>query len=336
MKHFISAIVVVLVLTALMIFALTNLPLLPQAASLQAGPIDRLFNLHFFLIAFLFSLIIGLMLYSVVVFRRRPGDESDGDHIEGNTRLEVAWTLAPLALVVFFSYLGSVALAEVERPDPRPLEVNIIASQWSWRFEYPGTEVISNELVLPVNQQARFKMRSNDVIHSFWVPEFRVKQDILPGRQNMVRELRVTPSELGEYKLRCAEMCGELHARMEAPVRVVSRQDFDLWLTETAAMVPEEPVDRGRLWARQNGCLECHSTDGTTIIGPTWRGLFMHEVVLDDGTIVIADEAYLYESITHPSAKLVRGFPNIMPDLSEQMTEEQIQEIILYIQSLAQ
>jgi cytochrome c oxidase subunit II len=336
MKHFISAVVLVLVLTGVMVLLLTNLPLLPQAASLQSGPIDDLFQLHFFLIAFLFSLIVGFMIYSLIAFRRRPGDDTDAVHIEGNTRLEVAWTLAPLAAVIFFSYLGAVALAEVERPEPRPLEVNVVASQWSWRFEYPASDVVSDELVLPINQQVRFKMRSNDVIHSFWVPEFRVKQDILPGGGDKVRELRVTPTEVGSFTLRCAEMCGELHARMEAPVRVVSAQEFDAWLVETAAMIPEDPVDRGRHWARVNGCLECHSTDGTRIIGPSWANLYMHDVLLEDGSTVIADEAYLYESITNPSAKIVRGYPNIMPNLSDQLTEEQIQEIILYIQSLSQ
>jgi cytochrome c oxidase subunit II len=336
MKHIVFAIVLVLALTAVMVFALTSLPLLPQAASLQSGPIDDLFNLHFILIAFLFSLIVGFMVYSLVVFRRRPGDDTDAIHIEGNSRLEVAWTLAPLATVIAISYVGAVTLADIERPDPRPLEVNVVASQWSWRFEYPAYEVVSNELVLPINQQVRFRMRSNDVIHSFWVPEFRVKQDILPGGTRMMRELRVTPSEVGDFKLRCAEMCGELHARMEAPVRVVSADNFNGWVSEMAAMVPEDPADRGRLWARQNGCLECHSSDGTTIIGPTWLNLYLHDVVLEDGSTVVADEAYLYESITNPSARIVKGFPNIMPNLTEQMTEDQIQEIILYIKSLSQ
>lgn len=336
MKHLLSAVVLVIVLSVVMVLTFTQLPLLPAAASLQAQPIDQLFNLHFVLIGVLFSLIVGFMLYSIIVFRRKPGDDSDAEHIEGNTRLEVLWTLAPLAAVIYFSYLGAVALGEVERPDPRPLEVDIVASQWAWRFEYPASQLISNELVLPVNQQVRFRMVSNDVIHSFWVPEFRVKQDILPRGNNMTRELRVTPSEVGEYTLRCAEMCGELHARMEAPVRVVSTNEFAAWLEETAAMVPEDPIDRGQYWTRQFGCTACHSVDGTRIIGPSWRGVYGHEVQLQDGSVVIADEAYLYESITDPSAKIVAGYQNLMPNLSDQMTEEQIQEIIEYLKTLSE
>jgi cytochrome c oxidase subunit II len=335
MKHFFIAVGLVIVLTVIMLVFFSQVPLLPEAASLQAAPIDWLFKFHFIVIAVLFSLIVGFMIYSIIVFRRRAGDESDGDHIESNTNLEIIWTLAPLAFVIFVAYLGAVILGEVESPDPRPLNVNVIASQWSWRFEYPESLVTSNELVLPVNQQVRLRMISTDVIHSFWVPEFRVKQDILPGGENMTRELRITPSQEGEYVLRCAEMCGQLHANMLAPVIVVTEPEFETWLVEQAAAVPEDPIDRGRLWSQQFGCLACHSTDGTTLIGPTWQDLYMHEVELDDGQVVIADEAYLLESILDPGAKVVAGFPNIMPDLSDQLSDEQIADIIEFIKSLS-
>jgi cytochrome c oxidase subunit II len=290
--------------------------------------------LHFRIIAFLFALIVGLMLYSILVFRRRPGDESDADHVEGNTKLEVLWTILPLAVVIYVSYLGAVILGDITRPDPRALEVRVIASQWSWRFEYPEWQLTTNELVLPANKQVVLKMISTDVIHSFWVPEFRVKQDILPGGEDMVRELRVTPNLEGEYTLRCAEMCGRLHANMEAPVRVLSQASFDDWVTDQSQAVPEDPIERGRFWAQQYGCLACHSTDGSPLIGPTWQNVYMHEVPLEDGTTVIADEAYLYESIVDPGAKIVQGFPNIMPNLADAMTEEQITEIIEFIKTL--
>lgn len=335
MKHFIFAAALVMVITVVGVLGLERAQLLPVAASAQAGPIDQLFGLHFRIIAFLFALIVGLMLYSIVVFRRRPGDDSDADHIEGSTNLEVLWTIVPLAVVIYVSYLGAVILGDVTRPDPRPLEVRVIASQWSWRFEYPEWQVTTNELVLPANKQVLLKMVSTDVIHSFWIPEFRVKQDILPGGENMVRELRVTPNLEGEFTLRCAEMCGRLHANMEAPVIVLSPAAFDDWVTEQSQSVPEDPIERGRFWSQQFGCLACHSTDGTPLIGPTWQGLYMHEVPLEDGTTVIADEEYLYESIIDPGAKIVRGFPNIMPaNIAEDMTEEQITEVIEFIKTL--
>jgi cytochrome c oxidase subunit II len=335
MKHFIFAAALVLVITVVGVLGLDRVQLLPVAASAQAGPIDQLFGLHFRIIAFLFALIVGLMLYSIIFFRRRPGDDSDADHIEGSTNLEVLWTIVPLAVVIYVSYLGAVILGDVTRPDPRPLEVRVTASQWSWRFEYPEQQLISNELVLPANKQALLRMVSTDVIHSFWIPEFRVKQDILPGGEDMVRELRVTPNLEGEYTLRCAEMCGRLHANMEAPVRVLSQTAFDDWVTEQAQAVPEDPIDRGRFWAQQFGCLACHSTDGTPLIGPTWQGVYMHEVTLEDGTTVIADEEYLYESIVDPEVKIVQGFANIMPpNIADDMTEEQITEVIEFIKTL--
>jgi cytochrome c oxidase subunit II len=335
MRHFFFAAALVMVITVVGVLGLERVQLLPVAASAQAGPIDQLFTLHFRIIAFLFALIVGLMLYSIVVFRRRPGDDSDGEHIEGNTKLEVLWTIVPLAVVIYVSYLGAVILGEVTRPDPRPLEVRVIASQWSWRFEYPEWQLTTNELVLPVNKQVLLKMVSTDVIHSFWIPEFRVKQDILPGGEDKVRELRVTPNLEGEYVLRCAEMCGRLHANMEAPVVVLSQANFDSWVMEQSQAVPEDPVERGRFWAQQFGCLACHSTDGTPLIGPTWQGVYMHEVALEDGTTVIADEEYLYESIVNPGAKIVQGFPNIMPaNIADDMTEEQIAEVIEFIKTL--
>jgi cytochrome c oxidase subunit 2 len=335
MKHFVSAALLVVVLTVAGLLALDRAQLLPVAASAQAGPIDQLFGLHFRIIAFLFALIVGLMLYSILVFRRRSGDDTDAEHIEGNTKLEVFWTVIPLGVVIYVAYLGAMILGDVTRPDPRALEVKVIASQWSWRFEYPQWGLVSSELVLPSNKQAVLKMISTDVIHSFWVPEFRVKQDILPGGDEMVRELRVTPNLEGEYKLRCAELCGTLHANMEAPVKVLAQTDFDAWVEEQSQVVPENPIDRGRYWAEQYGCLACHSTDGSPLIGPTWQGVYMHEVLMEDGSTVMADEAYLYESIVNPGDQIVSGFANLMPAaIAEGMTEEQIDEVIEFIKSL--
>jgi cytochrome c oxidase subunit 2 len=335
MKHFVSAVVLVMVLAVVGILAVDRAQLLPVAASAQAGPIDELFGLHFRIIAFLFALIVGLMLYSIFVFRRKGGDDTDAEHIEGNTKLEVFWTLIPLGVVIYVAYLGAAILGDVTRPDPRALEVKVIASQWSWRFEYPDWGLVSSELVLPSNKQAILKMISTDVIHSFWVPEFRVKQDILPGGDDMVRELRVTPNLEGEYKVRCAELCGTLHANMEAPVKVMALADFEAWVEEQSQVVPEDPIDRGRYWAQQYGCLACHSIDGSPLIGPTWQGVYMHEVLLEDGTTVMADETYLYESIVNPGAQIVSGFANLMPAaIAAEMTDEQITEVIEFIKSL--
>jgi cytochrome c oxidase subunit 2 len=333
MKHLVAVAVLVVIVTVLASMFLGSIDLLPVSASAQAVPIDNLFAKHVQVISFLFALIVVFLVYSVIVFRRKPGETGDGDHFEGHTGLEVLWTLAPLAIVLYFSYLGAQALAETRRVDPQALEVNVIASQWSWRFEYPEYGVTSVTLNLPVDRQVLLKLTSTDVIHSFWVPEFRVKQDALPGK-TMVKELRITPTLVGEYKVRCAELCGTSHAYMESPVIVMEQADFDAWLGERAGPVTSDPVERGRQWAEQFGCVGCHTIDGTVVVAPSWKGLYGKQETLSDGTTVTVDDAYLIESIQEPGAKIVNGFTNIMPDLSDQLTDEQIADLIAYIRSL--
>ena len=336
MKHLIIAGILVIAVTALLVFGLSQARLLPIQASAQARPIDDLFRLEFIVIAFLFALIVVFMLYSVIVFRRKPGDTSDAAHIEGNTKLEVAWTVAPLATVLFFAYLGGQSLAETIRPDPQALEIKVIGQQWSWRFEYPRQGIVSDTLMMPVNKQAVLKLSSNDVIHSFWVPEFRVKQDALPGGDEFVRDLRITPTIEGEYKVRCAELCGLQHATMLAPVKVISQEDFDDWVT-SETQISDDPVVRGQQYVQQYGCLACHSVDGSVLVGPSWQGVYGSQEIMTDGSAMTVDDDYLYESIVDPDAMIVEGFPpSVMPaNFAEQLSEEQILDIIAFIQSLA-
>jgi len=335
MKHLIIAGVLVLVVTGGLILGLENVQLLPVQASAQAEPIDSMFGLEFKIIAFLFALIVVLMIYAILFFRRKKGDTTDAKHIEGNTKLEVFWTLIPLLTVLMLAYLGGQSLAATLEQEPRPVQVDVIGQQWSWRFQYPETGVISNELVLPVNKQAVLHLRSADVIHSFWVPEFRVKQDALPGDDKFVRDIYITPNEIGQYTLRCAELCGEQHTTMLADVRVLSEDDFLNWLSEEAG-VPNDPVVRGQLWYERYGCVSCHSLDGTPNVGPTWSGLFGSENTLTTGEVVTADESYLKESIIDPNAKIVQGFSaGVMPqNFGQELTPDQISDIIAFIESL--
>ena len=267
--------------------------------------------------SFLFSLIMVLMLYSVVVFRRKPGDEEDGPHVHGNTTLEITWTVVPLFAVVGFGIWGTAMLIDITRASPQELNIDVTAQQWAWSFAYPDNgDFWSAELVLPVDTPIALNMTSKDVLHNFWVVEFRVKQDVVPGR---TVTLRVTPIEEGEFKVRCAEICGLQHAKMLANVRVVSQEEFDAWVAEKMAapkFAEMTPEDRGAYWhsAEGFGCVSCHSVDGTPGAGPTWAGLYGHEVTLADGTVVTADDAYIRESIMSPNAKVVEGFqPNLMP-----------------------
>lgn len=335
MKHFIIAGILVVLVAAGLIIGLENVQLFPVQASVQAEPIDRMFDLEFKIIAFLFALIVVLMIYAIIFFRRKKGDTSDARHIEGNTKLEITWTLIPLITVLFLAYLGGQSLAATLEQEPRPIQIDVTGQQWSWRFQYPETGVISNELVLPVNKQAVLHLRSADVIHSFWVPEFRVKQDALPGDDKFVRDIYITPKEVGEYKLRCAELCGEQHSKMLADVRVLSEDDFLNWLADEAG-VPNDPIARGQLWYERYGCVTCHSLDGTPNVGPTWSGLYESERTLTTGEVVIADVDYLKESIIAPNNKIVQGFTvGVMPqNFGQEMTPDQINDIIAFIETL--
>lgn len=332
MKHAIGAFVFVVVIGALAWITLRPEALLPAQASAQAIPIDALFNLHFKTIAVLFGLIMGIMLYSIIFFRRKPGDESDGAYFKSNNSLEIAWTVVPLGVVLAFAFIGAKTLAQTERVDPQSLEVKVTALQWSWRFEYPAYNIISNELILPLNQQVLLRMTSLDVIHSFWVPEFRVKQDIVPGQENT---LRITPNKKGSYTLVCAEICGTRHAYMTAKVTVYSPSAFKLWITQQQAASSDDPVVRGNSLFSQYGCNGCHSTDGSKVVGPSFKGIYGQPVQLSDGASVTTDDAYLKDSILNPARQLVMGYPNAMPaNYGSQLTDSQIADLIAFIKSL--
>lgn len=334
MRHFVIVGLLTIVLSVVVYFLLTSAGLIPTPASTQALIYESQARLQVALISFLFSLIVSFMGYSIVVFRQKPGETGDGPHIKGSTRLEIVWTILPLALVIYLSFIGSQALGEMIRPEPQALEVKVIGFQWSWLFEYPEYGIQSPTLYLPVDRQVRLLMTSRDVIHSFWVPEFGTKQDVLPGA-NLVKELRITPNRIGDYKVRCAEMCGGAHAYMESPVKVVSQQDYNAWIEEQLKASNASPAERGQR-VSANNCLSCHSIDGSKMLGPTWQGLYGSEVQLADGSKVIADEAYILESIVDPNAKIHQGYPpGVMPaTYTTLLTEQQINDIVEFIKTL--
>jgi cytochrome c oxidase subunit II len=334
MRHFVIVGTLVALFTVIIYVLLSTSGLLPIEAAQQAVVIDEMFQLHYALISFLFSLIMVFMVYSFVVFRRKPGEQGDGRFFKGNTRLEIVWTIIPLIIVITVAYIGSLNLAAVRKVDPTAMEVKVTAFQWGWKFDYPQYGITTNKLYLPVDKQVVLQMTSLDVIHSFWVPEFRVKQDVLPGA-NLVKELRVTPIVIGDYKVRCAELCGGAHATMESPVLVVSQADFDAWIAQELASNTANPAERGQKTAEIQ-CKACHTFDGTAgPLAPTWKGMFGSKVELADGSTVTADEAYLKDSITNPAAQMVKGYQNIMPQTYKTtLSDQQINDIIEFMKTL--
>lgn len=333
MKHYVVAGFLTIVL-AVVTFLVLQAVVFPVAASVQAGPIDRLASLQLGMISFLFALIVVFIVYSIVVFRQRKGETGEGSYFTGSTKLEVAWTIVPLVTVIVLAFLGAQTLGEIRRPDTQTMPITVIGFQWGWIFEYPDYGVQSNTLYMPINKQVLFRFTSRDVIHSFWVKEFRLKQDVLPG-ENLVKELRVTPNRIGEYTVACAELCGGAHAYMNSPVKVVSQADFDAWIAGELKASTASPAERGEKLATGTGCLACHSVDGTKLAGPTWKGLAGHEVTLADGSTVTADDAYLKEAIVDPALKIVKGYAPIMPaTYKATLNDQQIQDIIEYIKTL--
>jgi len=338
MKHIIAVIVLIAVITVALATWLNSINLLPPLASAEGIPIDWLFSLHIQVIAFLFALIMGFMLYSVVAFRRKKGDTGDGAFVHGNAALEIVWTVVPLVIVLYFGYLGAITLRDITSPGRDELVVEVTGSQWNWRFDYPEHGLSSTELNLPVGRTVLLKLTSIDVIHDFWVPEFRVKQDAVPG---MIKELRVSPIETGTYQLRCAELCGLDHAYMLANVNVMPSTEFDGWindeLEELAKAAAGPALERGQRVAELMGCQDCHTLDGSQGKAPTWLGLYGKEETLSDGSTVLVDDEYIHESIVNPSAKIVNGFGNTMPArFGEELSEEQIADLIEYIESFSE
>ncbi|MCC6607811.1 MAG: cytochrome c oxidase subunit II [Anaerolineae bacterium] len=326
-KHAIAVAVLTLVTAAGLYFLFDWMFALPDPASAQAGPIDTMFQSHFAMMAILFAFIMVMMLYSVAVFRRRPDDTEDGPHVHGHTGLEIAWTVIPTLVVIGFGVYGTVVLGEITREQDNEMTVSVVGAQWSWSFEYPAEDIRSNRLVLPVNQPVLLELESRDVLHSFWVPEFRVKQDLVPGT---VKTLRITPTQLGSYRLACAEICGEGHAGMLADVEVVSQADFEQFLVDSAFRYSDlTPEERGQQFYTELGCAGCHTVDGASGVGPSWNGIYLREEQLTDGTTVVVDDDYIRHSIIAPNDQIVAGFnPNIMPQDYEERINNLEAEIL--------
>lgn len=335
MRHFVIVAILIIVMTVLTYFGLNAAGLLPVQGSAQSVNIDWLWNLELMTMSFLFALIIVPLFYSLVVFKRRKGETGDGKHFEGNTTLEITWTVIPLFVVLGFAYLGAYSLGETRRVDPQAMKIGVTAQQFAFSFEYPNLGFTSEELYLPVNKQVILNMTSRDVIHSFWVPEFRIKQDIVPGRTT---EYRITPIRVTDqpYKVRCAELCGASHSYMLANVHVVTQEDFDTWAAarqEEAAAAAQTPEGRGKILAAQNGCQGCHTIDGSPGTGPTWFGLYGKQEELADGSTITVDDEYIHESIVQPQAKIVAGFEGVLMPAFD-FSDDQIADIIAYIKTL--
>jgi cytochrome c oxidase subunit 2 len=235
----------ILVLTAVIAVPMTQVAWDGTQASAEADDIDTLLNVMIVLSSFVFAIVLVMLGYSIWKYRAKPGDESDGEPIHGNTRLEVAWTLIPTVIVLFGAIYSWIVLSDLETKASDRMRLDVTAQQFKWTFNYPqaaGKVVSSNELVVPVDRQLEIHLTALDVVHSFWVPEWRIKRDAVPtgpGGADVDDVVEVTPNRLGAYNVVCTELCGFGHATMRAPVRVVTEDEFNTWLSEQPKVEPQ-------------------------------------------------------------------------------------------------
>ena len=299
----------------------------PERASTIAGRVDAL---YFFLIAIavFFSLLIaGLIVYYAVEYRRRSPDEV-GTVVHGGMALEIAWTVIPLLISMVIFVWGASVFFAMSRPPDETLNVYVVGKQWMWKFQHLDGEREINELHVPVGRAVKLIMTSEDVIHDVFVPAFRVKADVLPGRYT---NIWFQPTKPGRYHLFCAEYCGTRHSGMIGEVVVMEPSEYQAWLSGGA---PEGSLaSAGEKLFADLACNTCHRPEKQNR-GPVLQGLFGKTVTLQTGETVVADEAYIRESILNPSARVTAGFQPIMPTFQGLVSEEQLLELIEYVKSL--
>jgi cytochrome c oxidase subunit 2 len=306
----------------------TNFPLFPQQASAQAGQVDAIYFFMVAVTAFFSILIAALIVLFAIKYRRRHRDEV-GYAIHGSLALELLWTVIPFFIVMVMFVWGAKVFFDMYRPPAGAMEIYVVGKQWMWKAQHMDGQREINELHVPVGRPVKLIMGSEDVLHSYYIPAFRVKADVIPGRYNV---LWFTATKPGTYHLFCAEYCGTKHSGMVGSVIAMEPQEFQAWLSGGGAS--ESPVAAGEKLFSDLACSTCHMTDSPGR-GPLLTNLFNKPVELQNGQTVIADEAYLRESIVNPQAKIVAGFQPIMPTFQGLVTEEQLLQLISYVKSLS-
>lgn len=308
---------------------------LPPAKSTLAGEVDALFWFVHISSLVLTIGILSALVYFIVKYRRRSENDVT-PVITHNNKLEVTWSVIPLIMTLVLFGWGFRVYMDMQTPPDDAYEVNVSARQWLFQFTYENGAQTTGELRVPAGRPIKLIMSSADVIHSFYVPDFRVKQDVVPGRYTQVW---FNAPETGESIIFCAEYCGTGHSNMIATVIVQEPQEFEQWLADNAGGGEGRPRDLapaewGKQLAQQNACQTCHSVDGSEMVGPTWQEIFGETHQMADGSTVEVDENYLRQSILEPQAKLREGYGPVMPSYQGQLNDEEINAIIEYIKTL--
>ena len=337
---------------------------LPIAGTEIAGQWDSLYLFLFYISVFFFVIVIGPMVLFAIKYRARPGHKPT--YISHHNLLEFMWTAIPTVLVMIIFVWGWVVYDRMTAPPRDAMEVRVLAQSWSWTFQYEDGRTTTNQLFVPVGRDVKLVMTSKtgDVLHSFFVPNFRVKQDVVPGIFTYVWFRAESP---GQHQVFCTEYCGVGHSDMLAKLIVLDAESWKQWkwgkevplpphigvggqMASTSGTYKAEdlknlktvqlaPVaalaEHGKYLSESLGCTACHSSDGSKRIGPSYKGLFGSEVVLKNGDVIRADENYISESIRLPHAKIKKGYENVvMPTYVDQVGENEMNSLIAYIRSL--
>jgi cytochrome c oxidase subunit II len=337
----VQMVVVGLIASAIGIAAGLAIEWFPESASTQAGPIDHLYDVLIWTSVPIFVLVTMVVLFSVLKFRMRPGEENlDGPPIHGNTRLEVVWTAIPAIILVVLCAYAWIVLVDIEEAKAGEMRINVTGQQFAWSYEYPqsgGKPIKSSQLYLPVDRPVRFYVKALDVIHDFWVPAFRMKVDAVPGIET---RYRITPNRIGTYPVVCAELCGLGHAVMRSTVRVMTAADFNTWIAEQKAPAEaagasdaSDEADGKTLFTDGNGaataCGTCHKLADAGTSGESGPAL--------DTSLAGKDAAYIEESIVAPDKEIAAGFqPGIMPkNYGDTLSAEERDALVKYLGEVA-
>jgi cytochrome c oxidase subunit 2 len=330
-KHPVARMIGIGILASLVGIAITLwIDWFPEQGATSAHKIDTLYDVLLICSVPVFVLVMTVAIYSVVRFRAKPGDMGDGPPIHGNTRLEVIWVTIPFIMVTALAIYGWITLDDIEAKQPNEMVVNVTGQQFTWTFQYPSEKLDAKELVLPVNRPVEFRIHTKDVIHSFWVPQFRLKSDAVPG---LTTKIRVTPDKEGDFEVVCTELCGLGHSTMRQFARVVPAGEFRSWVADQKKAAGGGAAAGGGTQASgpdaeqlfsSNGCSGCHTlakAGATAKVGP------------DLGKLGNVSANFIRTSIEDPNAEITKGYkPNIMPqDFKDKLSKAELDALVKYL-----
>ena len=307
----------------------TNFPFFPEQASAQAAAVDGIYFFMLAVTAFFSLLIAGLVVFFAIKYRRRHKDEV-GVAIHGSLALELLWTVIPFLITMVMFLWGAQVFFHMTRAPRNSMEIYVVGKQWMWKAQHLDGAREINELHVPIGRPVKLIMGSEDVLHSFFIPDFRVKADVVPGRYNTMWFTAIKP---GKYHIFCSQYCGTKHSGMIGWVTAMTPADYQSWLSggpTTGSM-----AENGAKLFTDLACVTCHMDAGQGR-GPVLKDLYGKQILLSSGQTVTMDDAYIRESILNPQAKVTAGFQPIMPTFQGLVTEEQLLQLIAYVKSLSE